>query len=118
MVTISESIKQEIAARVVEQAHPGYDANYMGEWYVVNGTRLMHYQNNAQWTPWNDDDDVISVEDLVMLYGGGEDDNCDFWGEENEDCTEEEDNELRIAFALGYVPDSYDEVAYAAQYGE
>lgn len=118
MITISEHIKGEIAERVVEQAHPGYMAEYQGEWYVVNGTRLMHYQRNAAWEPWADDDAVISVEDLVFLYGGGERENCDFWGEENEEYSEEENNEARVDFALGYVPDNYDEVAYAARWGE
>lgn len=166
MITISENIKGEIAERVVEQAHPGYMAEYQGEWYVVNGTRLMHHQSNAQWTPWQDDDDVISVDDLVMLYGGGEADNAEFgnyartqidWTAYDEDmdlwrpayfAVDSNDPnpddyeivdwaeehfpgaaqrlreidaaqwEIEVEFALGYVPDNYDEIDYAARWGE
>lgn len=122
IIQISESIKQEIAERVVEQAHPGYSSEYMGEWYVVNGTRVQHKQRNAPWAPWSDAADVISVEELVFLYGGAEQDRADFDPTPSDDLSENEDEaermgyESAVAFALDYVPASYDAADYEARY--
>lgn len=114
-ITISESIKQEIAERVIEQAHPGYSADYMGQWYVVNGSSVQHKQRNAPWSPWSDDADVISVDDLVNIYGGADAENADFSIEASE-YSDEEQVEIAISFALGYVPDSYDADDYEARF--
>lgn len=114
-ITISESIKQEIAERVVEQAHPGYSAEYQGEWYVVNGARLMHKQRNAPWSPWSDGDAVISVEDLVFWAGGADQDRADFDAGNYDDVNEVE---AAVSFALDYVPDSYDAAAWDAKHAD
>lgn len=112
IVTISNDIKQEIAEHVVEQARPGYMKDYQGEWFVVNGEQLIHRQSTAQWNPWPDSANVIKVDDLVFLYGGAEDERCDFWGDDDDSV---EQNELRVEFALGYVPDNYDADDYKAR---
>lgn len=114
-IQISESIKQEIAEKVVEQAHPGYSADYMGQWYVVDGTSVQYKQSNAPWAPWSDDADVISVDDLVNIYGGADAENADFSIEASE-YSDEQQVEIAVEFALGYVPDSYDAEAYEHRY--
>ncbi len=106
-IKIEESIKQEIAEKVAQQASAGYAKDYQGEWYVVNGSSVVHEQSNAQWSPWHDDDDVISVEDLVFEFGGAGDENADF-----ENSGDGEDFSLTVDFALGYVPNSYDAEAW------
>ena len=111
-ITISDSIKQEIAERVVEQAHPGYDTGYLGEWYIVDGARLMHRQRTAPWDPWHDGADVISVEDLVFAIGGAEADRADFDAGNYDD---EDEVEAAVMFALDYIPDSYDAEAWDAR---
>lgn len=120
IITISESIKQEIAERVVEMASPGYSPDAQGNWYVVDGERVMWHNNNtAQWTPWSDDAATIHVNDLVWYFGGAEAENADFdpsietAGEEDE----QEGMKIAVEFALGYVPDSYDAAAYEARFG-
>lgn len=115
-IQISDSIKQEIAERVVEMAHPGYSKGYQGEWYVVDGSRVVHAQGNRPWDPWHDAADVIAVDDLVNIFGGGNRDRADFWGDDDGDYDRKDIDEIRIEFALGYVPDSYDAAAYEARY--
>ena len=105
LITINDSIKQEIAERVIEQAHPGYDSGYMGQWYVVDGERVQHAQSQRQFDPWHDGADVISVEDLLFWAGGAGNDRADF-GVDNYD--DEDEIEAAVLFALGYIPDSYD----------
>lgn len=116
IITISERIKQEIAEKVCEQASPGYSSDAQGEWFVVNGTAVMHKQRNAPWAPWPDDADVIAVDNLVNLFGGGS--RCDF---DPTVCdvqiTDADAWEIAVRFALDYVPNSYDAEAYEAQYG-
>lgn len=113
-ITISDSIKQEIAEKVVEQAHPRYDWGYMGQWFVVDGAKVVHYhQGNAQWSLWDDDVDVIGVNDLVFWAGGAEQDRADF---DAGNYDNEDEVEAAIIFALSYVPDSYDADAYEARY--
>lgn len=114
IITISESIKQAIAEKVAEQASAGYSADAQGEWYVVNGTAVVHKQRTAAWTPWSDDDQVIAVDDLVNLYGGAEAEQADF--ENGVDGAD--DFDLTVDFALGYVPSQYDADDYAARWGE
>lgn len=113
-VTISESIKQEIAERIVEQAHPGYSSDYQGQWYVVDGSSVQHKQRNAPWAPWADDSDVIAVDDLVFIYGGAATENAKFEIEASE-YSDEEQIDIAVSFALGYVPDSYDADDYRAR---
>lgn len=72
VITINESIKQDIAQRACEQDHPGYSKDAQGEWFVINGDCLKSVQSNAAWMPWNDDDEVISVDALVKDIGGAE----------------------------------------------
>ena len=105
-ITIANGIKQEIAKKVVEISHPGYSIDAQGSWYVVDGSSVMHAQANRPWNPWHDNADVISVEDLVVLFGGAED--CDFDPSPSDDVTEDDAYEAAVGFALGYVPDSYD----------
>jgi hypothetical protein len=112
IIQISDSIKQEIAERVVEMAHPGYSADYQGNYYVVNGERVMHRQSNARWNPWSDDADVIHVNDLVWYFGGAKQENADFDPTPAEGYDEETGTEIAVGFALGYVPDSYDQDHY------
>lgn len=119
IIQISDSIKGEIAEKVCEQAGPGYVKDYRGEWFVVDGERLMHKERNAPWSPWSDDASVISVDDLVFIYGGAEAENCDFdpspAGDIEGDTTEAAWGRA-VEFALGYVPDSYDHDAYESRY--
>jgi hypothetical protein len=112
IITISDSIKQEIAERVVEMAHPGYNADYQGNWYVVDGECVMHKQSNAPWAPWSDDAAVIHVSDLVWYFGGAKEESADFDPTPAEGCDEETGTEIAIEFALGYVPDAYDQEVY------
>lgn len=110
-IQISESIKQEIAEKVAQQQSAGYSVDAQGQWYVVDGEEVMHAQRNRPWNPWHDSADVISVEDLVNIYGGAEEDRAEFTnGEDGAD-----DYEVAVDFALGYVPDSYDAEAYEAR---
>lgn len=113
IITISESIKQEIAEKVAEQASAGYSIDAQGEWFVVDGATVMHKSRTAAWAPWSDDADVISIDDLVFMFGGAEDENADF-----ENDGSEEDFNLTVDFVLGYVPDEYDTAVLEAQYGE
>lgn len=110
-VIIGEGIKQKIAEKVTEQASAGYSAEAQGEWFVVNGSAVVHKQSNAPWVPWYDGDAVISVEDLVFWAGGADADRADF--ENGVDGAE--DFDLTVDFALGYVPDSYDAAAWEAK---
>lgn len=105
IITISESIKQEIAEKVAEQASAGYSPDAQGNWYVVDGERVMHYESTAAWKPWNDDASVIHVNDLVWYFGGAKEENADF--ENGVDGAD--DFDLTVEFALGYVPNSYDQ---------
>lgn len=108
IVTISDSIKQEIAEKVAEQASAGYSPDAQGNWYVVDGARVTHYSSTAAWKPWHDDADVIHVNDLVWYFGGAEQERADF--ENGVDGAD--DFDLTVEFALGYVPDSYDQDRY------
>lgn len=116
IISISEDIKEEIARKVVEQAHPGYSVDYQGQWYVVDGSSVQHKQRNAPWAPWSDDSAVIAVDDLVNIYGGADDENAVFSLEDTSGYSDEEQLEIAVEFALGYVPDSYDAEAYEARY--
>ena len=111
IITISENIKREIAEKVAEQSSAGYSYDVQGEWFVVDGTAVVHKSRMAAWAPWHDDADVISVDDLAFIYGGAEDENADF-----ENDGSEEDYKLTVEFALGYVPDSYDADAENARF--
>lgn len=116
-IVISDSIRQEIAARVVEQAHPGY--HRQGYYYVVDGERVMYAETTRQFDPWHDDADVIGVDDLVFIFGGAEADRADFDPTSDDpDVDEETAAEIAVDFARGYVPDSYDAEVYEAYYGE
>lgn len=114
IISISEDIKQEIAEKVAQQASAGYSVDAQGEWYVVDGERVVHAQRNRPWNPWSDDADVIAVDDLVFLYGGAEQEHADF--ENGVDGAD--DWEPAVDFALGYVPSSYDAADYEARYAE
>lgn len=116
IVTISESIKEEIARRVVEQAHPGYSSDYMGQWYVVDGRAVVHAERNRPWNPWSDDAAVISVDDLVHIYGGADEEHASFGLDTSDEYDDEEQIGIAVEFALGYVPDSYDAADYEARY--
>jgi hypothetical protein len=106
IITISESIKQEIAEKVAEQASAGYSPDAQGNWYVVDGERVVWHNNaTAQWKPWSDDAAVIHVNDLVWYFGGAKEENADF--ENGVDGAD--DFDLTVDFALGYVPNSYDQ---------
>lgn len=121
IIAIAESIKNEIAEKVVEQAHPGYSKGAQGQWYVVNGEKVVHAQESRAWNPWNDDDHAISVEDLVFEFGGAESDNADFDpspSDDIDDDTEEAAYERAVEFALDYVPSSYVVAAWADRRGE
>lgn len=110
-ITISESIKEEIARRVAEQQSAGYSIDAQGQWYVVDGAQVVHAQRNRPWNPWHDAADVIGVEDLVNIYGGADAERADFTnGEGGAD-----DFDITVEFALGYVPDSYDADDYEAR---
>lgn len=65
-ITINPSIKGDIAEKIVEQAHPGYSAEYMGAWFT-DGDRLYHRESHAPWNPWSDDAVVVAVDDLIDL---------------------------------------------------
>lgn len=106
VITIANGIKQEIAEKVVEISHPGYSIDVQGSWYVVDGSSVMHVQANRPWNPWHDNADVISVEDLVMLFGGAED--CDFDPSSSDDVNEGDAYDAAVGCVLGCVPDSYD----------
>lgn len=105
-IRINDSIKDEIAQRVVEQATPGYHSQ--GSYYVVNGERVVFAQTHRPWDPWNDDDAVVSVEDLVFICGGAEEDRADFDPSPEGDVSDEDAYEAAVLFASGYVPDAYD----------
>lgn len=102
-IQIAESIKEEIARKVVEQAAPGYDKDYQGQWYVVDGKQVVHAQRNRPWNPWSDNAQIIAVDDLVWYCGGAQDENADFEVGDGED-----EFNAGVEFALGYVPDAYD----------
>lgn len=107
-ITIDESIKQEIAEKVCKQAAPGYEKLAQGEWFVVNGEKVVHAQEHRPWDPWNDDD-VVAVDDLVWYCGGARQEHADFdpspaEGEYDQDVAWE----IAVEFALGYVPSAYD----------
>lgn len=110
-ITISESIKEEIARRVTEQQSAGYSVDAQGQWYVVDGAHVIHAQRNRPWNPWHDGADVIGVEDLVNIYGGADAERADFTNGEGG----AEDFDITAEFALGYVPDSYDADDYEAR---
>ncbi len=110
IISIADGIKQEIAEKVAQQASAGYAKDYQGEWFLVNGSAVVHKDSNAVWTPWHDDDDVISVEDLVFEFGGASDESADF-----ENSGDGDDYDLTVEFALGYVPDSYDAEAWESR---
>lgn len=112
-ITINESIKQEIAEKVVEQSSAGYSHDAQGSWYVVDGERVVHAQARRPWNPWSDDADVIGVEDLVNIYGGAEADRALFW----DDREGNEQYDAQVDFALSYVPDSYDADDYSDRRG-
>ena len=101
MITIEEGIKQEIAERVVEEATPGYNPAHAGQWFVVDGEAVVHRASDARWNPWPDDRGVISVSDLVGFFGGGEAEGADFTPSNDDEW------EIAVEFALGYVPDAY-----------
>lgn len=103
-ITIAESIKSEIARRVAEQAGAGYSKDAQGEWYVIDGERVVHAQPNRPWNPWHDDAQVIDVETLVFEFGGAEAEHADF--ENGVDGAD--DFEAAADFAFNYVPDSYE----------
>jgi hypothetical protein len=108
IVEISESIKQEIAEKVCEQASPGYSTGAQGEWYVVDGEKVVHAQENRPWNPWHDDAEVVSVDELVFILGGADEDRASFDPSPEGDVSEEVAWEAAVMFALGYVPDRYD----------
>jgi hypothetical protein len=112
-IKISEGIKGEIAEKVTTQASAGYSKGAQGEWFVVNGTSVQHKEQTAAWVPWSDDADVISVDDLVFIYGGAEAESADF---EN-GLNGADDYDITVEFALGYVPSSYDAADYEAREG-
>lgn len=114
---IKEEIKEEIATRLVQQEALGHDKEYQGEWYVVNGDKVVHAERNRPWNPWGDDDAVIAVDELIFELGGAGDENASFTSEPQYDedgdvieLSEEETTaefEAQVSFALGYVPDEY-----------
>ena len=108
MIVINDDIKDEIAKRVAEQASAGYSPDAQGNWYVVDGAYVMHLDSNAAWKPWNDDANVIHVNDLVWYFGGAKEENADF--ENGVDGAE--DFDIAVEFAFGYVPASYDQDMY------
>lgn len=107
-IIIINDIKEEIARKVVEQASAGYSKAAQGEWFVIDGASVMHRDETAQWNPWHDGATVISVDDLVGLYGGADAEHADF--------DPGEDVDSAVQFALDYVPDSYDSADYAARF--
>lgn len=108
IIIIKEDIKQEIAEKVALQAGAGYMKDFHGEWFVVDGTEVVHRASNAPWNPWHDGADVISVEDLVFEFGGAEQEGADF----KNGVGRADDFDVTVAFASGYVPDSYDADAW------
>lgn len=113
-ITISESIRQEIAQRVVEQESAGYSMDAQGEYFVVDGERVMHRSRTAQWAPWHDDAEVIGVLDLVFFFGGAEEAQASF-GLERDEANDADAVEAAVSFALDYVPANYDAAAWAAR---
>lgn len=110
-IQIAESIKGEIAEKIAEQASPGYSKDVQGEWYVVDGVKVVHAERTRPWDPWHDDAKVVSVEDLVWYCGGAQEENADFdpsVADDIEGDTQEAAWERAVEFALGYVPDAYD----------
>jgi hypothetical protein len=104
MVKINPEIREEIAIRFCEEQSAGYDSQYMGSWYVVDGNEVVHAASNRPWNPWHDDAKVISVDELVREVGGADVDHASF--DIPSPCDEEEFNS-HVMFALGYVPDEY-----------
>ena len=103
---IADGIKQEIAAAIVRESHPGWDRHHMGESYVVDTDgdeefdAVIFKGATAQWNPWPDNATALS---LVELYQHCEGD-IDFSpiSEDGEDMTEDAE-----ALALEYMPDYY-----------
>lgn len=107
-IKIDSGIQTEIAQRVVEQAHPGYSKEAQGQWYVVNGSKVVHADANRSWNPWSDGDEVVGVEDLVFFCGGAEGDNADFDPSPTGGVSDQDAYEAALIFASNYVPDAYD----------
>lgn len=108
-ITISDSIKQEIAEKVCEQAAPGYEKLAQGQWFVVNGEKVVHAQEHRSWDPWHEDDEVVAVDDLLWYCGGARREHADFDPSPAEGEYDEATAwEIAVEFALGYVPDAYD----------
>jgi hypothetical protein len=103
-IQIADSIKREIAEKVVEQASPGYSKDAQGEWYVVDGSSVVYAQANRPWNPWHDDAQVVAVDDLVWYCGGAQDENASFEVESDD----KDEFEAAVEFVLGYVPSEYD----------
>lgn len=102
IIKIADSIRDAIASAIVKEAHPAHTGGY---WYVVNGAEVVYHEATAPWKPWDEGDDVINVTDLADEFGGA-DGGVDFWGDDGDDP--EQDQELRLEFALGYIPSEYE----------
>lgn len=105
VIQIDPAIKEEIALCLVHEQSAGYDRQYMGEWYVVDGKRVAHAELNRQFDPWHDEAKVISVDELIFEVGGAEEDGATF--DTPSPCSDEE-FEAVVSFAYFYVPDSYE----------
>lgn len=108
-ILIHDHIKREIAEKVVQQARPDYNKAAHGEWFVVDGEKVMSHGRIATgWSPWAATAHVISVDDLVFQVGGAARDNASFDPSPTPGETEEQAYERAIAAALACIPDSYD----------
>ena len=108
IIKIDPSIKHEIAAALVAEAHPGFSSQYMACHYVVDGNHVVAAEPNRQWDPWLDDADVISVDYLVNDVGGARKDNITF-GDDDQDNWNEDGLAEAIEFTESYIPDEYDQ---------
>jgi len=115
---IKEIIRREIAERIVEQSGPGYDTDFMGEYYAVDTDgdgmfdAVMHKEEQAPWSPWSDDAVVVAVADFYIYS------DCDFDPTPDEDLIGDMDpdddpaydaaEEAAIDLAYSELPEEYE----------
>lgn len=109
IVNIRTEIKPEIVAKALKQIDPTYSRTARGEWFVVDGEKVMHHGHTA-WTPWPGTANVISVEDLVFGLGGITRDELYLEAMPHVGETDEQAQERVTTLLLNAIPAWYDTI--------
>jgi hypothetical protein len=107
IIDIRTEIKPEIVEKAMKQIDPGYCRAARGEWFVVDGEKVMHH-GHTNWTPWPGTASVISVEDLVFGLGGITYDEMRLAAMPHADETDAQAHERVTALLLNAIPPWYD----------